>query len=83
MTSDDRRPGDVFAWGREVETSTSTMEGDLVILVDQTKPKGWPDRMIVLRTSTANRVVKDLTMTAEQAENMASLLVAAAAEARK
>lgn len=80
---DDYRVGECMSRGWDVETSTSPTEADIAIWVDRTKPKGWPDRMIVLRMMAHGRIVKDITLTAEQAENMASLLVDAAAEARK
>ena len=86
MTSeaeDDRdRPGDMFERGWDIETSTSPMEGDISILVDGTKPLGWVDKMLVLRIEAFGHVVKDLTMTAEQAERMAGLLTTAARAAR-
>jgi hypothetical protein len=82
-TSDEMELGECYRHGWHVETSNGPTESNLTIMLDSVAPKGWPHKMLTLRVTTFSRVVKELSMTAEQAENMASLLVAAAAEARK
>ena len=83
MTTSEMDLGDCYLRGWCVETSNGPTESGLAIMLDSATPKGWPHKMLTLRVTAFSRVVKELSMTAEQAENMASLLVAAAAEARK